>query len=930
MTRHEMGEALDRGLASTEPNFRLSVNDAVWSLNPSSAVHVHRFNNFLAILPRHWISVTPGTRVLLCAIAYEGILSIGDLLAFAQATSDRQRLPGGSRVTWTSQNSGLSRIEARYISARTELALDMVGDIGNWSAAMDAAGLFFTTHYSRLGDWDTKQPIQIALLDASAWLYLHLPSCLYSHLRGAIIMPLMAESVFGRLTHPPAASVQLVNTLTDTDCLIDLANEQAMNNILDLPSSVAPSFPEKTISLLKSICSPSANESGIRLANHLHKASTKDKLILLNEIISREGWVAATLAAWTTFLLNYGSIRKSNPAMSTISAYLNDLLAPLATELLKMDKTPGILLQRDWALIFDNLAKAEGAMQRGAALASLHLWAVRCFGCEPMPHVLFTREAPTQVHANLVWPHEQALAIEMASSISTDERTCNQCMVLLALGCKGLFRIGELPSLTTRNVRETPDGLHIDIDPGHGTHGGKSRAARRIVVVHDPEAARLVVAWRDRRNRESRFLQTDSVFLFGDPNQAHKLYRFGHCVRLINSLLKTGTGDDSVSFHSLRHGSATYRACRLLSSDFGPSAVSPLHALLHEIGHATDTTIWTTYFHLPEFAIRRAIDSVDIVRQINSHEAAFWLAKSTMALRKKRSLAASADDSNFYGSLVANKAFMKHPDGHIPGHPYTLPPIQTLAPTSDAPITLLWVREALATVVARFDKTAACWRLSCTEAQLKQVCLSVQEVLLTINTNRNKRPKSLLLEAATTEHALDWAHNNLAARCWSFELADTSHLQYLSKYLCAHGQQKIGINGAKSWVAMRYHDTLSLDDTVASRAFLSLLREAGFPPQAIVARVQKQSSGDVTHELAMHLATEIKTINELTLETLGTDIRIEDVEPRRGYPRRYLMLGRSKFAPDKPVPSASLCMAEIHGLFFALNVFLQLKLRGLQ
>lgn len=701
-----------------------------------------------------------------------------------------------------------------------------------------------------------------------------------------------------------------------------------MDKVLDLPSSIAIPFPEKTISHLKSICSTSVSESGIRLANHLHKASTKDKLALLTGIIATEGWVAATLAAWTTFILTFGSIRKANPAMSTISAYLSDLLAPFATELIKLNKTPGMLLQRDWTLIFENLIKAEGSMQRGAALASLHLWAVRCFGCDPMPHVMFTREVVTQVHANLIWPPEQALALGNVGSISMDERIGNQCLVLLALGCNGLFRIGELPSLTSKNVRETPDGLHIEIDPGHGTHGGKSRAARRIVVLNDPAVIRLVIAWRDRRNRESKFLQTDSVFMFGDPNQANKLYRFGHCLRLINDLLKASTGDDSVSFHTLRHGSATYRAYQLLTRLVKPNAVSPLHTLRYEIGHVTDTTLWDTYFHLHEFAVRVAIDRVDVVHHINSSEAAFWLGKTAVALRKQSTTDESCDRNELYWHMLVQKALDKQPNGHIPGRPYNLPRLQAPTTASDAPITMIWVLQALAMMTDGADKTAACWRLSCTEAQVKQVCLAVQQVLRSIHPNGHTRSTSLLLDTAVVEHALDWVHETLSRQRWSFDLTDQSQLQRLTKYLCAHGQDKIAVNGSKSWVAMQFSDALSLQDMTASHAFLLLLKEAGFPPQSMVARVQDVGADKPLAEHQLHLNKEIDAIQALMLEAFGTEIRVEVVRPRRGFPRCYLMLGRSKFSPDKAAPSAGLRMAELHGLFFALSVFLQLKLSG--
>lgn len=920
---------LDGVFTSRGLGFNLGANGAVWSLNPSSALQAHRFSSFLACLPKQWTSVAADTRVLLCAIAYEAIVNMQDLLAFAKETSDRQRLPGGSRVTWISKNGEASRVEARCLSARTELALKMAGDIGDWSAAEEATALFLAKHYPRLGDWDAKHPIQNSLLDASAWLYLHLPASLYSHVRGALSMPVMADSVFKRLTHTPAAT-EVGDNLSATDTMVDQVNEEAMDKVLDLPSNNVVPFPKKTIAHLKSLCAVSTGDMGIRLADHLGNASAQIKLALSAQIIAEEGWVAATLAAWTTFLLSYGSIRKANPAMSTISAYLNDLLEPLAEELIDLNKTPGMMLQEDWTSIFENLIKAEGTQQRGAALGSLHLWAVRCFGCNPMPQIIFSRELDTKVHANLIWPHEHALALKRAACVSVNERISNQCVVLIALGAAGEFRIGELPSLRTMDIRETADGLRVEIDPGRGTHGGKSRAARRVVHLHDPEAIRLVLAWRDRRDQESKFSPENPVLLFGDPNQAHKLYRFGHCARLINDILKASTGDYSTSFHTLRHSSATYRAYGLLTKPLEPNAVSPLHTLCHEIGHASATTLWDTYFHLPEYAIRLALDRVKVVHHINSSEAAFWLGETAVALRKQSSIDASSHSSDFYLHLLAQKALAKHPDGHIPGHHYTLPALQAPTPTSDAPVTLLWVRQALAMMVDGTDKTAACLRLSCTEAQVKQVCLAVRHVLQSIRPNGHGRSTSLLLDTTEVEHAMSWVHENLSPRHWSFDLAYPPQLQRLVKYLYAYGQENSAVNAAKSWAVMQCKDALSLQDPLASHAFLMLLKEAGFPPQAMVARVQDLGADKPPEERESHLNKEIEAIKAISLEALGTDIRVETVGPRRGFLRRYLMLGCLKFSPDKAAPSAALRMAKVHGLFFALSVFHQLKLTGVQ
>lgn len=916
--------ALRESLQSKDLPINLAAGDAVFSLNADTALRAHRFGTFVQRCGSRLASANPPVRAVLCAVVFESVLTIQDLHALLVATPDRLRFRGGARVSWHSRSGDVGRVEMRCLSSRTELSLQQAGSDVDWAIAIQAAEQHLADIYPEQASHKKAPTLDQVLLDSSAWHFFHIPKCLYSNLRGALTMPSLSDSVMDRLG---SAYQSFDDSVIDVGCVLpvaihetDLVQEDAMDRLLDLPSNDSPRIPIKTINLLKSICSVSSENGGVRLASHLAQASTKTKLTLAASLIQNEGWVAATLAAWTMHLLTFGSVRKQNPTVSTLSVYLSDLLDPLAATLVRINKPPALMQQDDWTRLFESLAQSNSESSRSAALASLHVWAIRNFGCDPMPHVLFSKGGvPQGIRANVIRPYEQALALQRAATCSLDERVNAQCLTLLVLGCTGLFRIGELHTLTTDDVRQTPEGVRIELDPGRGFHGGKSRSARRVVFLDEAEAVQHVLEFRDRREMESGFEPGAPTFLFGDPNQPKKLYRFGHCVRLINDHLKDCTGDDSVSFHTLRHTRASDRCFKLLTEPSQASAIAPLHLLMHEIGHASAATLWNTYFHFPEFALRAAVDRVDAVKQIRSTEAGLWLGELPSTLRQQRHRVSDELASDFYLRLLNHKVFGPQDASYHLGRPFSLPRVKGPFATAPVPVEYQWVMTALNAIALGLEPTAICSRLSCTPAVLKQLCLATRNALRVLRSNRHARGSTQLLDAADVDHGVRWVRTHLHDLNWSFPSRSTSALHALRNHLQTHAAEYR--EAAESWSSIYLRQALSLDDPLAAMPFLEILRAAGFPTQGLVIRVQTVSTGSTGGQSEERLHSDIDELKALCLEALHADVRLERVRVRRGFPQRYLMLGRRALSGDAAAPSAGFCMRQIHGLFFALLIF---------
>lgn len=903
---------LDRG-----PSLGLGTDEAVWMLNPGSGAAASRFDRFVKDLPGHLPDAPPAVGLLLCLIGYDCALNEPDLVALAQAISTTPESYQGVRFTWTSDREGFRHTESRCISVRTRLASRRLGNDINWAASAADLESFLQDIYPDIDSALRTTALDLALTDARTWWYLQLPLCLYSHVRGALRMPILDEQVLRRLDDRPP--VLIIESLAG-DAALDRAHDQVGDRLLSESSNDTRRVTPQSITLIQSVFSVSVNQTGLRLSTHLNGEEVRDKLTLVTEMVRSEGWIAAVLLSWSVHLLTVGSIRKINPAVSTLSAYVTALLEPLADALFELKYPPTFFSQEDWHRLFDLLRQRPCTGQHSAALASLHSWAVRTFGCDPMPDVMFQSVETTRVHANLVWPHEQQRALQDAITVDPDDRVSQQVQVLLALGSGGLFRIGELPGLLISDLVLDGEVLRVHIDPGRGLHGGKSRAARRVVRVHAAALISLIWRWRDRRVLESGSISETPIFLFGDPHSPRRLYRIGKCVRLVNELLRRATGDDRVSFHTLRHSGASSRAYSLLAQPQSSKAVSPLDELCHELGHSSRDTLWSTYFHLPEFALRAASDRIGPVCRYSTEETAYWLDITPATLRQRSSRAASeaGTSDDLYSQWLTERAGT---DPFALSNRLQPPSIQApaiAAPAAQTPRDLRWVRQALAAAADRVSLEAACLRLSCQPGEILAFCLAVQQALRLRKSPIPDHSSGLLLVDASPVYSLQWVHQQLAQHQLRFKQGSKAKLTNLARYLEHHAQDPLCMEAALAWSSMWQHKVLSLHDPVATQVLLRLLKEAGAPADSLVIRVQDGGQGA---DGLLRTDAAVKDVRDMLLASFGTSVRIELVRPRRGHPLRYLVVASSQTSVGKSTPSAAVPMHELHGLLFSLSVF---------
>lgn len=916
MKRKHLSKAISQILDRRGLSINLAASDWVWSINSDSALRSHRFSNFLKNLPSLWPTANAPVRLAICLIGYDSITSWTELIEVIEKIAHIKMAKGVTRVSWKKELGRESRQEARALSARTVLCLrDLPGTV-DWPTELKTFENFLLSKYPKIGTNALGRGINDIFLDASAWHYLRLSPCLFTHLEGALDMPVLPDSVWARLEATALRDKE--KALTDE---VDRICESSTNKMFDTAGEPKAALPKATIDLLKSLFSVGKNDIGIRLADFLARSDTHTKLSLAATAILTDGWLAGLLASWCGHLLNFGSIRRENPSMATLSAYISEILEPLAAEMVHIDKTPQQMQQEDWENLFTHLIKQISTPAGTAAVRSLHLWAVHTFGCDPMSSVIFKKDVVlSAVQTNIVWPHEQRRAIEQVSTCTMDERVREQTLVILALGCTGLFRIGDIPCIKVGDINETDEGISVEIDPSHGSHGGKSRAARRLVLLTNHDIAQVVLNFQARRARESKTLQREAVYLFGDPNDRGRLYRFGECTRLVNRLLKDATGDSTVSFHTLRHTCATYRCFELLTMPAAEQAIAPLHRLLHQMAHAGPKTLWSVYFHFPDLAIRVQVDKSEDVRTVTSNEAAFWLKTSPETLRQKRHRSQNSSDS-FYFDLICNEAFGQIGAEQSPWLPYHLSAPKIFHGTAATGITFEWIYKSLNALFDESDVDVLASRLSCTLDQIRQLSLAIDASLEQLDMGRDKSMDPPLSETSAPEFCAATAHRALGKLKWSFPVLKSSLLRAVFRHLVWKGRTADARRAADAWRRMYSKQSLSLENRVDPRPLLCLLAAAGFPPQALLVRAQAPSMHLSSINQAQFLRAEHDVVQPMFLGTMSAEVRIEVAKPRRGHPHRYLLIRESLTTSNASMPAAGFRMRNVHGVFFALLVF---------
>lgn len=438
-------------------------------------------------------------------------------------------------------------------------------------------------------------------LDCLCWWHEILPPSLFSHTSGLTLLSALPRSAWARLENGlvPAPPGQAEEADTDVGATGELLDAALQSNGEDKGTHVL----QMALDCLSEKHSP---------IDGVNKRAWAQRMLDLQGRALAAGPCTALLIAWVADLCENGTIQQTNPADTTIELYtrralipLHGALAPMLRDAASIDWSPAKL-----AAIYEGLIASQSRGNQGtmrSALACFHDFLVRHFDIEPLHRPLRSDESEIVPHAQVVWPHEIARAIEW-SSLHPDRQLAGAAALIIAIAAEAPARSQELLRVRIRSVRLSADsrGRYAEIEIARDARSGrlKTPSSQRRLTLRDPATLERLQAWLNLRQQQGA---TGDAYLFGDPNRSADRYRPGATIAFVHRLLKATTGDPHVRLHSLRHTAITHAMAEIWRSS-SCTDINPIEVLAAHAGHATPITTLATYAHCPEAGIRLWLD----------------------------------------------------------------------------------------------------------------------------------------------------------------------------------------------------------------------------------------------------------------------------------------------------------------------------------
>lgn len=446
-----------------------------------------------------------------------------------------------------------------------------------------------------------KEPCAQLERDCLCWWHEILPPSLFAHVSGLTVLSTLPRSAWARLEsgQVPTAPGQVQEADTDVGATGELLDAALQSNGEDKGAHVL----QLALDCLSEKHSP---------VDGVNKRAWAQRMLDLQGRALAAGPCTALLIAWVADLCENGTIQQTNPADTTIELYtrralipLHGALAPMLRDAASLDWSPARLAPIYEGLIASQSRGNQGTMR--SALACFHDFLVRHFDIEPLHRPLRSDESEIVPHAQVVWPHEIARAIEW-SALHPDRQLAGAAALIIAIAAEAPARSQELLRVRIRSVRLSADsrGRYAEIEIARDARSGrlKTPSSQRRLTLRDPATLERLQAWLNLRQQQGA---TGDAYLFGDPNRIADRFRPGATIAYIHRLLKAVTGDPHVRLHSLRHTAITTAMVAIWRSS-SCTDVNAIEVLAAHAGHATPVTTLATYTHCPEAGIRLWLD----------------------------------------------------------------------------------------------------------------------------------------------------------------------------------------------------------------------------------------------------------------------------------------------------------------------------------
>lgn len=580
---------------------------------------------------------------------------------------------------------------------------------------------------------------------------------------------------------------------------------------------------------------------------------------------TREGQLAFFYA---TCLLSIGTVKVASPSASITARYFREianLLRHFGSEVADAaEADPG-----ERRRMYDKWReKAIDVRDQSAAVSALDMYFVIAHDAQPADAGDADWEPFAQVRPSVLWPHEVA---DLRGEI--DRRAPTPTIKLAARAVLSLFlsapmRPSHLASSLFEDLDDDLPTLHFVVRRRAGRSRLKTEAAGGPVRISDPQSRSDLIAFKNHR--------LDGVD--GDPLWAATRKEAARILReacsLLNSCIKSRTGDPGSSLYALRHTVFSEAVAEALAPGV---AIRDPRRLAHvaDGNHAHVGTTITNYFHMPMRSLREHAD-VSIERLLTPKGAALWagVPPATFYKRLDRLRAKSADLPHVRAITMYRKA------SSLPSackeHPCDTP-----------------------------DHQSARGRVR------------LADVLQTIFEQEERHH----LYDAHCQWQSMIAKERLALRCQHPDPVARHHAEKreavsIARYIERHWSSRLVQDALNEWTQRTRGGLIDVSSLASMDLWLRFLAACRFQFCRIVIRLvdpTEQDVADVQHHV---------------ISALGARVALERVKGGYNRPRRYLLISSKDLVAGASASSAALSMSGLNAVFVAAVILRRVRKEG--
>lgn len=880
-----------------------------------------RFDRFLRTSEIIFPHLSDLQSLLMCALLYEGVQSEDELELALRAMATPIEINDGCFVQWTSEE-GIR--QSLVLDPRTRIALSRVSVTHDLVDELRSLKKVLQDYYPECQRWTNKEIWPKIFHDAMAWLSHHLPMVVFAmHVGQVPTTPLSREILIRKklpASHLQEASVSASHQ--DEDAAMGVAYDLSMEALFE--NNAAKNQRARFINEIQGLFSDKGRNTDIRLSDKHWRINLHTRLSVVSELVATDGTVCdSILLLWVQHLLSFGSLRLSNPTVSTISRYFNALASLISSEYSHCDTSAVYMDDQNWHAFFTDLSHGINNDLQKPALISFHDFCTVTFGAPVAPNLLFPNGFQhSTINSNTIWDNEIDQALKLAASVSDDPRICASTQTLIALAAIFPLRIGEARALRLEDFRNYGAALELRFSPRRFQHQGKSQSAKRLMHSNEARWLPYVTNWLERRMDEEKDTHGQIALLFGDPHRHTHTYQFARCTRLVNRILKEVTGDKSMSFHTLRHAWVNRSITECFSKNDGCQPTSRLHAIAAQVGHADIKTTLEHYFHRPEQALRDALNNYWRSSKMGSKVVEFWTKSNSTKLRKAKQR--NLHSSSFYWTYIEKQALKNTMASPFTKEVGTNNVIANDFSTSKPP-SIKQVLKILEDLSNGLPLKTISIRCSCSDQLMDEVIDQAAGVLNDLLSMQGDRRSCIPVEKMTSSFKIKWI----------FEITRRLNIRpgfstEPSTSLLIEGQiqnqkpTELQRGAVRSWIHCRADRGISLPSNLDSIPMLEWLHLGGVTTSCLLLRIPAKSFTS-PHDRALALSTEaaLSALWQLR-ENFGSFFRTEIVKRRAVHQAPYFLIARTPLPQGSQATSpAKLRMDRLHGFLFSLSVWIR-------